>query len=162
MKKRNVIIGAILIVLAIAVVIMFTAFGADEDENVPKDVMDNAAVSDLERQQMLTEINANANDATDMDEETAKKIMNLEIAIPDEISEVYFNGDTRHFCEELEKYLVEEDFALDITWAKCNQTVTWDHLKNIVYLDFTLNDNMKTTVTAQYYRDDEYVKFNYY
>lgn len=162
MKKRNVIIGAILIVLAIVVVIMFTAFGADENENVQEKVSEDVAVSELERQQMLTEINKNANDATDMDEKTAKKIMNLEIAIPDEIAEVYFDGDTSFFCEELEKYLVEEDFALDITWAKCNQTVTWDHLKGIVYLDLTLNDNMKTTVTAQYYRDDEYVKFNYY
>lgn len=161
MKNRK-IIGIILIIAAVITAVFFLV-GNHKDEEYPQ-AEDNAAtaVSEMEREKMLTEINESANDATDMDRETAEKLLKLDINIPQEIAEIYFDGDTRLLEEELKDYLIEEDFTLDITWAKCNQTVTWDHLHNIIYLDFTLNDGLKTTVTAKYYKTKGYFRFNYY
>lgn len=164
MKNRK-IIGIILIAAAvITAVFFFVENNKDEEDlpNLPTEDNSAAAVSEMEREKMLSEINENATDEKDMDKETAEKVMQLDINIPQEIAEIYFDGDTRFFEEELKDYLIEEDFTLDIAWAKCNQTVTWDHLHNIIYLDFTLNDGLKTTVTAKYYKTKGYVRFNYY
>lgn len=159
--KNKKIIGVILVAAAIATAVFFFVGKEKEAESVPSEDS-TAVVSEMEREKMLSEINESANDAIDMDKETAKKVMNLEIAISDEIADIYFDGDTRFLEEELKNYLIEEDFTLDITWAKCNGTVTWDHTHNIIYLDFKLNDGLKTTVTAKYYKTRGYVKFNYY
>lgn len=161
MRNRK-IIGIILIAAAAITAVFFFVEKENTAEYVPSEDNVAKAVSEMEREKMLTEINSNANDAVDMDKETAEKVMNLEIAISDEIADIYFDGDTRFLEEELKNYLIEEDFILDITWAKCNGTVTWDHTHNIIYLDFRLNDGLKTTVTAKYYKTRGYVKFNYY
>lgn len=161
MRNRK-IIGIILIAAAAIIAVFFFVEKEKVAEYVPSEDNVAEAVSEMEREKMLTEINESANDRADMDNETAEKVMNLEIAISDEIADIYFDGDTRFLEEELKKYLIDEDFALDISWAKCNGTVTWDHTHNIVYLDFRLNDGLKTTVTAKYYKTKGYVSFNYY
>lgn len=165
-NRKSILFGIILIAAAILIVVFFFigSFGNDEQATSENgsDVENSAELAEQERDALIAEINSNANDATDLDEETAKAIMNLEIIIPDAISNMYFDGDTSQLCKELEQYLIDEDFYMNVTRAKCNHTVTMDHRNNVVYLDFSINDKLGTTVTVKWYKDRGTYKFNYY
>lgn len=164
MKKKNVFIGSALIAVAIIIFLLFVVFdGINSTSSASENVEDSeAALAQAEREALLAELNSKASDAEDLDTDTAKVIMNLEVNIPDSIAEMYLDGDTERLSKELENYLAEEDFSLDVTWAKCSNIVTMDHLHNIIYMEFSINDGMGTTVTVEYRKDKGIFKFNYY
>ena len=160
MRRKNIIIGTLLIVAAVLVVVFFLVSNCDIEE--PAITEEPNTITQLEREALKADLNSNANDEKDLDAETAKQIMNLEVNIPESIENMYFDGDTKLLRETLAQFLIEEDFYMDITWAKCSQTVTMDHLKNIIYLEFSLNDPMHSTVTVTCYMDRGYYDLNYY
>ncbi len=155
-------VGVILVILAIAFT-FFMLTGKDDGRKPEEpDINETETLTESERESLVMEINENADDRADIDDETARKIMNLQINIPDVIRDTYFDGNTEKLEEELTDYLVENDFYLDVTRANCQYEVTVDHFKKIVYLEFSVDDGYGTHITVEYDQNDGWLKFNYY
>lgn len=156
-------IGILLLVFALCLVgFCVKSLLPGSDEDVPTNVNQSEELSEEEREAMLNEINAKANDVKDIEPEKAKEIMGLQVEIPEEIAELYIEGNTEKLKAEMEDFLVEYDFYADVTKAVCTQIVTRDYKKEVSYLEFKLNDRAKTILTVEYRSDKDRFIFNFH
>lgn len=119
-----------------------------------------AQLEEAERKALMNEIDSTATGDTDIDEETAKTVMGLNVTIFDEILDRYLDGNRERLVSEMENFLVEHDFYMDVTKAICTQIVTMDYKKDIAYIEFELNDPARTILTLEYKNHSKY-DFNF-
>ena len=82
------------------------------------------------------------------------------IVITDEILDLYLDGNVEKLQEEMENFLVEYDFYMDVTKATCTQIVTMDYKKDVAHIEFKLNDPARTILTLEYKEHNKY-EFNF-
>ena len=153
-----VILGMILIV-GIGLYFFFS-----DDNDAEKQLSDSAdqaeQIDKTKRQALIDEINADAGGEEEIDEEKAKTVMGLRIVITNEILNLYLDGNVEKLQKEMENFLVEYDFYMDVTKATCTQIVTMDYKKDVAHIEFKLNDPARTILTLEYKEHNEY-EFNF-
>lgn len=171
MKKKNKnkdrksrFIGMALIFGALILVglLITTVFPRDEAEDKGNKTQAEKILDDARRQSLIDEAERTGTDTEDIDPEKAKEIMRLKVVIPDQLVEAYLDGDREGLEKKMEDFLVKYDFYMDVTKAVCTQTVTKDYKRNITNMEFTLNDQAKTTLTLEYHGDTNKFDFNFY
>ena len=159
-KRR--IAGLILIALAVLIVIFLIrsiVFGNEMAEDEPKKENN---LTETERNLIIEDLNLNGDDAEDVNPDIAKKIMNLEVVISDEIVKDCLPEQEEKLTREMENFLVENDFYMDVTKASCTQEVTKNYLTKEIYMEFKLNDPARTIVSVEFRQGSSRFSFNFY
>ncbi|NCF00523.1 hypothetical protein [Emergencia sp. 1XD21-10] len=161
-QRKIGIIAVILGIILIAGIGLYFLFSDNSDvkEPLPDNGEQEEQIDKVKRQAMIDEINADAGGEEDIDTEKAKTVMGLRIVIADEILDLYLDGNAEKLQEEMENFLVEYDFYMDVTKATCTQIITMDYKKEIAYIEFKLNDPARTILTLEYKEHNEY-EFNF-
>lgn len=159
-QRKAGVIAIILGVLLVAGVGIYFLLSGGEKEPAESGQAGEAQLDDAEREALINEIDTKATGDEDIDPEKAKTVMGLKVVIPDEILELYLNGDQESLVREMEDFLVEYDFYMDVTKASCTGIVTMDYKKDIAYLEFKLNDPARTILTLEF-RDHRKYEFNF-
>ena len=148
-KRR--IAGLILIALAVLIVIFLIrsiVLGNEMAEDEPKKENN---LTETERNLIIEELNLNGNDAEDVNPDIAKKIMNLEVVISDEIVKDCLPGQEEKLTRDM-----------DVTKASCTQEVTKNYLTKEIYMEFKLNDPARTIVSVEFRQESSRFSFNFY
>lgn len=158
-------IGIMAVILGIILIVgIGLYFFFSDDNDAEKQLSDSAGqaeqIDKTKRQALIDEINADAGGEEEIDEEKAKTVMGLRIVITDEILNLYLDGNVEKLQKEMENFLVEYDFYMDVTKATCTQIVTMDYKKDVAYIEFKLNDPARTILTLEYKEHDKY-EFNF-
>ena len=161
-QRKIGIMAVILGIILIAGTGLYFLFSDDSDaEKQLSDSADQTEQIDKEmRQALIDEINADASGEEEIDKEKAKTVMGLRIVITDEILDLYLDGNVEKLQEEMENFLVEYDFYMDVTKATCTQIVTMDYKKDVAHIEFKLNDPARTILTLEYKEHNKY-EFNF-
>lgn len=159
-QRKAGMIAIILGILMVAGIGIYFLLSGDEKEPAESGKTGEAQLNDAEREALIGEIDAAATGDEDIDPEKAKTVMGLKVVISDEILELYLNGDQESLTREMEDFLVEYDFYMDVTKARCTGIVTMDYPKDIAYLEFKLNDPARTILTLEF-RDHRKYEFNF-
>ncbi|MCI5688066.1 MAG: hypothetical protein MR303_06225 [Emergencia sp.] len=161
-QRKIGIIAVILGIILIAGIGLYFLFSDNSDvkEPLPDNGEQEEQIDKVKRQAMIDEINADAGGEEDIDTEKAKTVMGLRIVIADEILDLYLDGNAEKLQEEMENFLVEYDFYMDVTKATCTQIITMDYKKEIAYIEFKLNDPARTILTLEY-KDHGKYEFNF-
>jgi len=159
-RKR---IGLAMIILAVLILVfsIISMVSKDEADEAGKSQTPSAEVTEEEREMIRAEAVNNANGEEDIKKEDAQKIMNLKVHMPDELCELYLGGDQERLYREIEAFLIEYDFYMDVEQAVCTQVITKNHKKNISYLEFDLDDPARTVLTLEYQGNQDRYIFNY-
>lgn len=151
---------AMLLGILIIVGIGICFFLPEKEEPAESSQKEAVQLEEEERKALMNEINSTATGDADIDEETAKAVMGLNVTVSDEILERYLDGNRETLVSEMENFLVEYDFYMDVTKATCTQIVTMDYKKDIAYIEFILNDPARTVLTLEY-KDHSKYDFNF-
>lgn len=149
-----ILIGLILVGTAVNVLL-------SDDEEVQEEpgAVTEEKISDAERQSLINQLPQT--DEEDIEPEKAKKIMNLEVIMPDELAEMYLGDQYDRFVKEAEDFLVEYDFYMDTSRIVCTQLITVDYKKNITYLEFKMNNSARSIMTVEYRGNRDEFVFNF-
>ncbi len=158
-------IGIMAVILGIILIVgIGLYFFFSDDNDAEKQLSDSAdqaeQIDKTKRQALIDEINADAGGEEEIDEEKAKTVMGLRIVITNEILNLYLDGNVEKLQKEMENFLVEYDFYMDVTKATCTQIVTMDYKKDVAHIEFKLNDPARTILTLEYKEHNEY-EFNF-
>ena len=153
--------GILLALLAVLVVVFFVRSLLAPKVQEQK-VNQQGNLTETERNLLIEDLNLNGNDAEDVDPDVAKRIMHLEVVVSDEITEDVLLDQRENLTKEMEDYLVENDFYMDVTKAVCTQEVTKNYLTKEIYMEFKLNDPARTIVSVQFRQGSSRFSFNFY
>ena len=159
-QRKAGVVAIILGILLVAGVGIYFLLSGGEKEPAESVKTEEAQLDDAEREALIGEIDRAATGDEDIDPEKAKTVMGLKVVISDEILELYLNGDQESLVREMEDFLVEYDFYMDVTKASCTGIVTMDYKKDIAYLEFKLNDPARTILTLEF-KDHKNYAFNF-
>ena len=154
-KRR--IAGLILIVLAALIVIFLIRSIVLGNEVAGDEPKNENHVTETERNLLIEDLNLNGSDAEDVNPDVAKKIMNLEVVISDEIVKDCLPEQKEKLTREMENFLVENDFYMDVTKA-----VPKNYLTKEIYMEFKLNDPARTIVSVEFRQGSSRFSFNFY
>lgn len=159
-QRRAGLLAIILGILLVAGIgIHFLLSGSGEKAPTESGQAGETQLDAAEREALISEIDSTATGDEDIDPEKAKTVMGLKVVISDEILEL-LDDDEESLVREMEDFLVEYDFYMDVTKATCTQVVTMDYKKDIAYIEFKLNDPAKTILTLEY-KDHSKYEFNF-
>ena len=154
--------GILLALLAVLVAVFFVRSLLAPKVQEQKANKQDQNIAETERNLLIEDLNLNGNDAEDVDTDVAKRIMHLEVVVSDEITEDVLLDQRENLTKEMEDYLVENDFYMDVTKAVCTQEVTKNYLTKEIYMEFKLNDPARTIVSVQFRQGSSRFSFNFY
>lgn len=160
-KKTRFCIGVFLVVLSILIMAVSAVIFFQGKDKPPQQYEQKSSITKEEREAILAEAVQDTSGEEEVQSEEAQKIMNLDVHIPDELCEFYLNGDRERLYQEIETFLIENDFYTDVEQAVCTQIVTKNHKKNVSYLEFNLDNPARTILTLEYDGARQRYKFNY-
>ena len=170
---KSKIIGVIAIILALAIAIGYaiTAINDDEpassngsgqesEQTLPEADEEAPAVEGELDQSPIPQDAAEGNIGIDVETETARQQMDLEISMLPEMKEEI--PDMAELKEAMEEYLIENDLWGSVTRAQSDFVIVKDYNKDTVQLEFELNDKAATHLIVKVDKNTGNIALNHY